>query len=183
MYLYLSPERRKKKAMITARTVTYSIVPTLSDLRNVLRVSGSNTTVDNIITRILRQSQSTLERELGYVVGTGTFTWKRYVQSDVVYTIPRSPVDSISSVMLDDVAITGDDYTTHEEHIFGVRKIYFTNSGNAEVTFSTATSMMLPGEVSDAIEAYVYDRYTNEPPYEFSIRKSLKGTPLYRWSV
>lgn len=163
--------------MITERTVVYSSLPTLADLKNVLRVSGTNTTIDNIIHRTLRQAQSTLERQTGYVIGTGSFIWEREVVSGRRYVLPRSPVSAITAVS------PSTSYVEYTDPIFGVKCLVFDESIRVQMHFDVAVPMILPGEVSEAIEAYVYDRFTNEPPYTFSIAKALKGTAINPYRV
>lgn len=159
--------------MITARTVTSALYPGIDSLRDTLRVT-QNSPTDRIILRLLRQAQNELEEKYGYVIGTGTFTSIADVVEDVEYMLPRSPVDEITSSSIG--------YTVDIDAIYGLAYIKFNESGNVTLEFTTRSTSTLPAPIVEAIEAYVYDRFTNEPPYTVRMSSILNGTRLKRWT-
>ena len=161
--------------MLTSRTVSYAEQPSLTELKHYLRLGAVDTSLNNVLLGLLTQAQGVLEGQFGYVVGTGSYTETIDAESGKWYRLSRAPVNAVSSVAIDGVAVG---YETQDDFMYGVKWICPSASGEIDITYTTQTPEVLPANVIDALDVVIYDRFVNEPPYEVTMDEYMNQTPL-----
>lgn len=89
-----------------------AVLTTLENVKEELHIAESVTTYDDILTRKIREATSDIEAHLGRVLSRATLSerfWGDPGCSEYLI-LARAPVASITSVTVDDVALTASDY-------------------------------------------------------------------------